>query len=229
MPGPDRVRDERLIVFVRSPEKGHVKTRLAKRIGGEAATVLYRACVSDIMAATGKAGYPPHVFFYPPEAGAAIAAWLGDRAASLTPQEGTDLGHRMWAALRKTLTGCERAVLIGSDCPDLPTALLKEAFDGLAAHDAVIGPSTDGGYYIIGFRAGALAGAPFEGIAWGGPAVFDATMAALEKDGRSVHVLPAWRDIDVYEDLLAFLERNKALPPGALSTVDVLRERFGKP
>jgi hypothetical protein len=54
-------------------------------------------------------------------------------------------------------------------------------------------------------------------------------MAALEKDGRSVYVLPVWRDIDVYEDLNAFWDRNKALPPGALSTLDLLRERFGKP
>lgn len=225
----DRPSEEQLIVFVRLPEKGLVKTRLAGKIGDDAALALYRACVSDILAAARKAGYPPHVFFYPAEAGAAVAAWLGEGAASLAPQEGTDLGQRMLAALRVALSGCARAVLIGSDCPDLTPALLREAFEGLAAHDAVIGPSADGGYYLIGFCAGALTCAPFEGIEWGGPAVFDATMAALKKDGLSVHVLPAWRDIDIYEDLLAFWERNKALPPGALSTVDLLRGRLDRP
>jgi hypothetical protein len=225
---PEKTAD-RLIVFIRLPEKGRVKTRLARKIGDEDALALYRACVSDILAAACKAGYPPHVFFYPPGARAAVAAWLGDAAAYCLPQEGADLGQRMLAAFRSAFSGCARAILIGSDCPDLTPALLREAFDGLASHDAVLGPSADGGYYLIGFCAQALTGAPFEGIEWGGPAVFDATMAALKKDGLSVHVLPTLRDIDVYEDLEAFWDRNKTLPPGALSTVDFLRGRLGRP
>ena len=220
--------DERLIVFVRLPEKGRVKTRLARKIGDDDAAAFYGACVSDILATARKAGYPPLVCFHPPDAREDVAAWLGDDITCL-PQAGADLGQRMFSALAQALSGCARAVLIGSDFPDIPSVLLKEAFEGLRTRDVVIGPAADGGYYLIGFRPATLIDAPFSGVEWGAPGVFDATIAALKRHGLGVHVLPVWRDIDVYDDLLAFRERNEGMPSGVLASLDFVRERLGKP
>jgi len=218
--------EERLILFLRLPAKGLVKTRLAETIGDEAALDLYRCLVSDTLAAVRRAGRAPLVFFHPPGLGPAID-WLGGGVTCL-PQEGGDLGMRMLAAFRKvfSLPACSRAVLIGSDLPDLPPAFIDEAFERLKSQDAVIGPAHDGGYYLIGFRRGAVLPAAFEGIEWGGRGVFEATMAVFRKEGVSVHVLPHWDDIDVYEDVKALYDRLRDLPPGRLSTIDYIRDRL---
>ncbi|OPY68788.1 MAG: 2-phospho-L-lactate guanylyltransferase [Syntrophorhabdaceae bacterium PtaU1.Bin034] len=217
--------ENRLIVFVRSPVKGEVKTRLAKTIGDEATLALYRCFVSDTLATIRLAGYPAVAFFYPPEAFEAVRDWLGNDITCV-PQEGGDLGERMLAAFRKAFVGCSRAVLVGSDCPDLPPGLLHEAFNGLKTHDAVIGPAGDGGYYLIGFNSAGFLEAPFGGIEWGGPKVFEDTVAILRENGVDVRMLPPWNDIDEYDDLRALYDRQNSLPPGRLSTMDFLRNRL---
>lgn len=214
-----------LIVFVRLPVKGNVKTRLAGTIGDETALALYRCFVSDTLAAARRSGHPTRVFFHPPDGHLVPADWSGDDVTCL-PQKGEDLGERMFAALKKTLLDCPRAVLIGSDCPDLPPALLHEAFEVLKTHDAVLGPAGDGGYYLIGFCSAGILPAPFKGIEWGSPRVFEVTMSILRKNGVNVHVLPPWDDIDEFHDLKALYDRRKGLPPGGLSTIDFLRDHF---
>ncbi|OPX92719.1 MAG: 2-phospho-L-lactate guanylyltransferase [Syntrophorhabdus sp. PtaB.Bin006] len=215
----------RLIVFVRLPEKGKVKTRLARTMGDETTLALYRCFVLDTLAAARRTACPTGVFFYPPDLQDVPLDWLGDGLTFL-PQEGEDLGERMFIALQKTLLDCPRAVLIGSDCPDLPPAVIREAFESLKTHDAVLGPAADGGYYLMGFSSTAIIPAPFKGIRWGGPDVFDATVAVLKENGVSVHVLPLWRDIDEYGDLKAFFHVHKDDPRGRLLTVDFLRDHL---
>jgi uncharacterized protein len=223
--GKTPVDDDRLIVFLKLPVNGKVKTRLAKTIGIEAATDLYRCFVSDTLASVRQTGYPPVVSVYPPDACVAIAEWLGDDMV-YQPQEGGDLGERMSAAFREAFHSCSRAVLVGADCPDLPVDILREAFDHLKTHGAVVGPAKDGGYYLIGFSSSGIPGELFKGIEWGTSGVFEATMAVLRKYRIDVHILPLWNDIDEYHDLKAFYERQKDLPRGRLSTVDYLRDHL---
>lgn len=214
-----------LIVFLKLPAKGKVKTRLAKVVGIEAAVDLYRCCVSDTLAMIRRAGYPFLVFFYPPDAHKAVTSWLGEGLTCL-PQEGGDLGERMFAAFRKALRDYSRAVLVGTDCPDLPRAILHEAFESLKSHSVVIGPSLDGGYYLIGFSTPDIPEALFKGIEWGSSGVFKTTMTAIKRHNLDVHILPPWRDIDEYQDLKELYYRQKDLEPGRLSTLDYLRNHF---
>jgi uncharacterized protein len=218
--------DDLLIVFVKFPAKGNVKTRLAKTIGTEAATALYRCFVSDIFAVAHRIGYPLLVFFYPPDVRGAVAEWLGKDVTCL-PQRGSDLGERMFGAFQEAFRSCSRAVLLGSDCPDLPDIILEEAFGCLKTCDAVIGPAIDGGYYLIGFSSSNIPEELFKDIEWGGSGVFQATTFVMQKHCMNVHILPTWNDIDEYHDLKTLYERQKDLLPGRLSTVDYLRDHFG--
>jgi uncharacterized protein len=214
---------ERLIVFVRLPVPGRVKTRLSGPAGPEKAAALYRCFVADTLATVARTGVLPLLFFDPVDAGEAVRAWLGEDMTYL-PQVGEDLGGRMAAAFRKAFRSCSRAVLIGSDCPDLPESLVSAAFEGLKTHDAVIGPAGDGGYYLIGFSRSGFTEAAFDGIEWGTESVFRDTAAILEKGRVSLHVLPVWSDVDDLADLEALLDRNRDTPYGRLTTVDFLRE-----
>ncbi len=216
--------DERLLVFARSPEKGRVKTRLARATGEEMAVELYRCFVGDTLALCRKAGYRPSIFFQPPEAREVMAGWLGSDFA-YEPQEGDSLGDKMYHAFRRAFRTCRRAVLIGTDVPDLPPAVLREAFHDLWKHDAVIGPALDGGYYLIGLCRNSLSPVLFDGLPWGGAAVLDMTKRLLEERNLTFTLLPRWRDIDRYDDLRSLFERLKGLPPGALLTIDYLRAR----
>ena len=102
-----------------------------------------------------------------------------------------------------------RLVLIGSDIPDLPAPLIKEALAALHMHDAVIGPARDGGYYLIGFRNDTFFPGVFSGIAWSTGTVFRSTMQAFGKAGQRVHELPLWQDVDTIEDLKDLAARSR--------------------
>ena len=118
------------------------------------------------------------------------------------PQKGEDLGERMRNGFIQTFAeGFKRVILIGSDIPGLPLEFIEEAFTSLRDKDAVIGPSLDGGYYLIGFRNKTFSPKVFEGIPWSTEKVFEETMKVLEKERLTVHTLPRWRDIDTIEDL----------------------------
>jgi glycosyltransferase A (GT-A) superfamily protein (DUF2064 family) len=105
--------------------------------------------------------------------------------------------------------GSSRAVLIGSDIPDLPESILSEAFRSLDDHDAVLGPARDGGYYLIGFRRDTFVPDVFRGIEWSTDRVFAETRRKLEQATRSVYLLPEWSDVDTPEDLRDLKERNE--------------------
>ena len=217
--------DNLLLIFVRAPEKGTVKTRMARTIGDEAALALYDCFVSDTLGLATRAGYPFVVCVHRLEARSAIAGWLGDHVRSV-PQEGRDLGERMERALSDALSGARRVVLMGSDSPGLPVEVLHEAFACLETYDAVIGPSVDGGYYLIGFSSAASFPAPFESIGWGGADVFRSTMEILREKHVSVHLLRPWKDLDEYDDLEAFYASHHELPSDSPRTIDFLRGLF---
>ncbi|MCG8551159.1 MAG: TIGR04282 family arsenosugar biosynthesis glycosyltransferase [Desulfobacterales bacterium] len=190
-----------VIVFIKSPEKGRVKTRLAKGVGETAALALYRCFVMDVLDMVRSTPWALRVYFYPDNAFDRIRAWLGD-GPDLFPQQGATLGEKMGNALADTFAaGYDRAVLIGSDLPDLPSGILDKAFKGLAQCSAAIGPSRDGGYYLIGFTAKGFTPQIFHGIPWGTNQVFDLTVNAFMAHQVSHHTLPLWQDIDTRADL----------------------------
>jgi len=183
----------KLGVFVRNPVTGGVKTRLVPPLTAEAARSLYAAFLRDLFARLPQAKVRPTIFY------------SGERSEDLTglvpepwplvAQRGADLGARMAEAFAHLLTEPgSRAVLIGSDSPDLPISHLKRAFQKLKHRDVVLGPAVDGGYYLIGLRAGAPR--LFEGIVWGSSSVFASTVERIRSEGLSLGLLPAWYDVD---------------------------------
>jgi rSAM/selenodomain-associated transferase 1 len=193
--------DRCLLFFIRNPERGRVKTRLAASIGDEKALKLYRGFILNILSNINRETFLFYLCFFPADALDSIKQWLGEDYL-YTPQIGEDLGERMKNGFTEAFAmNFKRVVLIGSDIPDLPIEFIEEAFTSLKEKDAVIGPSLDGGYYLIGFKEKTFSPQVFKGIPWSTERVFEQTMKILEREGLMVHVLNPLRDIDTIEDL----------------------------
>ena len=186
---------------------------------------LYRCFALDLLRTLSHTTLSLRVCFYPAEAKKKVVDWLGEDYV-YTAQQGRDLGERMENAFIAAFAdGFRRVVIIGSDSPDLQGGILEEAINCLTSSDAVIGPAVDGGYYLIGFNSGRFLTEVFRGVEWGTSTVFERTMDRLSKHGYNVAVLPRWRDIDTYEDVVAFMRKHELTPAGCLLTLDYLRER----
>jgi rSAM/selenodomain-associated transferase 1 len=197
-----------LLIFVKSPEKGKVKVRLSEDIDDDMVLSLYRSFVLDMLDTIRKTGHTFRIFFHPAGSEGKISEWLG-RDLSYFPQEGRDLGERMKNALRRTFSdGFSRVLLMGSDVPDLTDEVIDAAFE-LNDCDAVIGPSSDGGYYLIGFKSFTFIPEIFEGIPWSTDCVFERTIKILSRYDYKIHVLSEWRDVDRLDDLKALVTRNR--------------------
>jgi hypothetical protein len=213
--------DACLAMLVRAPDAGQVKTRLAQDLDRATVLQLYTLFVEDLLLTIAKTELSLRIFFSPADAGERVSVWLGGRPC--LPQSGDDLGERMRNALGHCLSeGFRRVAVIGSDSPDLPASVLTEAFSALDTHDAVIGPATDGGYYLIGFK-NRLVPEVFGVTSWGEPDVFVKTMEILTEAGSTVRVLDPWPDIDTIEDLNDFAARHVRDAPESWRTVDFLR------
>ena len=191
-----------ILLFVKYPEPGRVKTRLAATVGADAAAQIYRRLVAAVLA-----GLPCAeelvVAFDPPEKRAEIVAWLGaspaGRRAVFLPQAAGDLGARLERAFAETFAlGFENVAVIGSDCIELTPATFAATWQALGSHDAVLGPSTDGGYYLLALREPCAA--LFRDIAWSTDAVRAETLARAHAAGLRVQELAALPDIDTEAD-----------------------------
>lgn len=210
-----------IILFVRFPERGRVKTRLAEDIGEENARVLSHYFVLDLLETLHCCNRFLHICYFPPEAGKEMQDWLG-RQYSYMPQNGGTLGEKMRNAFHEVFRqGCEEALLMGSDIPDLPLAVIESAYS-FTRHEAVIGPSRDGGYYLIGFRKESFLPEIFEGIDWGTERVFKKTLEIFSRRNRKVGILPLWQDVDRLEDLKALYQRNRNSPFAGSRTMTYL-------
>lgn len=218
-----RTKDACLIMLVRSPDKGSVKTRLAEALDEETVLGLYDRFVRDLLTTLHAGKFNLRISYHPPGAGDKVAAWLG-REHRYVSQRGGDLGERLANAFTDTFAdGFRRVVIIGSDSPDLPVEILEDALKFLETDDAVIGPAADGGYYLMGFRSERFLKAVFEGIDWGTERVLARTLDIFAQAGWRVRMLPTWRDIDTVDDLKAFVNAHSADPAGTLETLDYLR------
>lgn len=198
-----------LLLFVKYPEKGKVKFRLCRDLDEEIVQELYRCFVQDTLKSIKKINAPFFICFHPPDAQSKFQSWLGSTLLFL-PQRGNDLGERMKNSFTEVFTkGFQKAILMGSDSPDLPEDIITQAFTTLQTKDIVLGPSVDGGYYLIGFRASTFIPSVFEEIHWSSPLVFQQTMMKLTQAHRSVGLLPVWSDIDTLSDLKNLVSRTK--------------------
>jgi rSAM/selenodomain-associated transferase 1 len=194
-----------VILFVKLPGPGKVKSRLAREMDDALVRRLYECMVLDTIDMLEQANVPFRICFDPPDAQERVQQWLG-HAYAYMPQNGEDLGERMERAFISVFSeGVEEALLIGSDIPSLNAAMINEAFQSLSFRDAVIGPANDGGYYLIGFKKSAFAPALFRSMTWSTKMVFRETVARLEKASLAVHRLPELTDIDTLRDVEAFL------------------------
>ncbi|HEU0079716.1 MAG TPA: TIGR04282 family arsenosugar biosynthesis glycosyltransferase [Longimicrobiaceae bacterium] len=188
-----------VLVFVRAPQAGRVKTRLAAAIGEAAALRVYVRLAEHAVAQARESGAALRVHFTPADAGEAVRAWLGAGAAYLPQAEG-DLGERMRSAFEAAFAaGFRRVVVVGSDLPELTAALLRRALDLLDGHDAVLGPARDGGYWLLGLRRPVPEA--FAGIAWSTAGVLDRTVARLRAEGIEPALLEPLGDVAEAADL----------------------------
>jgi rSAM/selenodomain-associated transferase 1 len=213
-----------VILFVRSPERGRVKSRLAAATGGKMALEIYKAFVLDIIETLSKGHYPLRIFFYPGSSGQRVVKWLG-KDFVYAPQQGSDIGKRMENAFVQSFSmGFEKAVLIGSDIPDLPISIIDSAFSSLGKNDAVLGPASDGGYYLIGFKKSSFLPHVFHEIPWSTPSVFRETMEIFRLSRYRVHTLPQWNDVDTFDDLRALFHRNRTTEFGRSQSMSLCRK-----
>lgn len=216
----------RVMFFVKAPVPGTVKTRLAASIGDQEAAGLYKAMAEDALAALDASGLTVEVHFAPGDQGRAVARWLGS-GRRYVPQQGMDLGERMERAFAGAFSsGAARAVLVGSDIPELKAETVTGAFKALEEAGAVLAPAGDGGYTLIGFRAGAFAPRVFQGLPWGGPEVFEASLRVLKQAGSTVNVLPRLPDLDDLEDLRSLYARGAGRPGRTMAWLAVRANRL---
>lgn len=190
-----------LVIFVKAPVAGRVKTRLCPPLSFDQAAELYLAFVKDTLAFT--AGIPEtrvEVAYAPSDDHPALD-WIGPQARpAFFLQQGADLGRRLENAFAKGFSeGAGKIVIIGSDTPHLDPAIAGEAFSALDRTEAVLGPAKDGGYYLIGLRRARPC--LFARIPWSSDKVFAETMARARMEGVSLECLPELEDIDTFADL----------------------------
>ena len=196
---------ERLLIFLKAPRLGFVKTRLAAQLGPVGALHAYRTLVELLLHRLAELP-AAELRFTPDDASAEIQAWLhpGWTAA---PQGDGDLGQRLIAAFDSAFASeAERVVVIGSDCPDVSLCDLESAWSALRANDVVIGPATDGGYWLIGLRR--RAPELFTEMPWSTNRVFAETCDRCQRLNLRLQLLRELTDVDEPADWEAFRARH---------------------
>ena len=200
----DRIASGSILVFLKEPRPGAVKTRLAASIGAVQAAQLYAQWTTAILdaiqplrAAVSLIGY------YAGDQNAVQRRW-GPLVDQWLEQPEGDLGARLDFGFAKTLAPC---VAIGTDCLDVDVAILQQAFSHLERTDAVIGPAGDGGYYLLGLRR--FVEGLFDGVEWSSPRTFRQQCEALRRAGMTIAELPMLDDIDTIDDWLAYQKRRR--------------------
>ena len=184
-----------IIVFVRTPELGKVKTRLAKAIGDQAALTIYKLLLKHTATVLHELSFDKVVYYSKKiENNDFWEASLFEKKL----QKGADLGERMQQAFETAFDrGYKKVLIIGSDLFELTSTLIISALEALETYDISIGPSLDGGYYLLGMKE--LHPAVFKNKKWGTHSVLENTLQDLKQ--QNVKLLEALNDIDTFEDL----------------------------
>jgi len=193
-----------VILFTKEPKLGFVKTRLAKSCGGGFTLELYKKFVLDLVGTLQICKFDFKLCAYPNLE--IINKIFGDFGNFL--QCDGDLGVKMQTAFsRQFEKGYEKILLIGSDTPHLDCELLAKSFNALDNHEAVLGPSVDGGYYLIGFNKHTFCKDVFSDIPWSTDMVLKKTLHRLNT--KRIYFLQELNDIDVFDDLSSFYDEHK--------------------
>lgn len=206
-----------VIVFAKAPQPGSVKTRLIPRLGAKGAAALHVRLVKRALATARAAALGRLELHCAPDTADPFFRFCGGHyGAVLAPQAEGKLGARMLAAFEAALAAYARVLLIGSDCPALTARHLRQAERALRnGNDAVLAPSEDGGYALIGLtRCDARL---FEGIAWGGTTVMAETRTRLAALGWRWRELETLWDVDRPEDYTRLMSSG-LLEPGSVTT-----------
>jgi rSAM/selenodomain-associated transferase 1 len=196
---------DHLIVFVKAPRIGTVKSRIARTAGAERACAIYRQLVEAVLGNV-NAIDRVQLRFSPDDAASEMAPWLR-RDWHAKPQGEGDLGHRLQRAFEAAFaTRAERVVIIGSDCPEVQVADIRAAWKELKSHDLVVGPAIDGGYWLIGLRAAQPK--LFEEITWSSDQVLAQTLQRAKSLGLRIQLLRILADIDTEADWNAYVRER---------------------
>jgi rSAM/selenodomain-associated transferase 1 len=203
-----------LIIFAKAPVAGRVKTRLGTTIGMERAAQVYRQLAErtfeigkEILSLGGRAA----VVHDPDSPVDAIRRWVGPDF-ELESQVGNTLGDRMRNAFESRFkAGAQRVAIVGTDVQGLALSHIRMAFDELPTHDVVIGPTFDGGYYLLGMKT--VVADVFAEIPWSTAEVYRTTLKRCRGAGRTVAVLPPLHDIDTETDFTLHFRGNSPAPP----------------
>lgn len=194
-----------LIIFARNPIRGKVKTRLAATMGEDKALSIYQSLLEQTVQITRELPCDRYVFYA--DGISLNDHWLDDVYLK-RKQSGEDLGARMYHAFDTLFQeSYEQVLIIGTDCFELTTDTIQKAFTFLNNHQVVIGPSSDGGYYLLGMRQ--FFPFLFEGIAWSTDTVYSSTIQQLEQHKISYHILPVLNDIDTEDDWKQHLHQQQ--------------------
>ena len=199
-----------LIVFVKQPRPGAVKTRLARALGDDAAAQVYQVLAEGEVRSTAPVAreYQRFLFFSPGTARAAMEGWFPGE--TLLPQQGDDLGARMAAAFAEVFArGFARAAIVGSDVPWVTRGHVLEALAAVDRHDLALGPAADGGYYLLALARPLPA--LFEDVAWSTDRVLAATLERAGRLGLRVRLLEQLPDVDTLDDVASAWERLEPL------------------
>ncbi len=213
------------IIFAKEPVPGQAKTRLVPPLSLEATCRLYHCFLEDIIDETVRLPGMEVAIAYTPAGALGFFQRLVPSGIRLVAQKGRDLGERQARAFAWGFnSGYDLVLLRGSDTPDLPGNFLLKALEKLAATAAqvVLGPAFDGGYYLVGLKD--QQPRLFDGISWSTAAVLAETLSRARELDLIVHLLPYWRDIDTYADLVDFVKRSDPSHQAGERSVRVARE-----
>jgi uncharacterized protein len=219
------ISENRLIIFGRYPVVGRTKTRLIPVLGPTGAAQLQRGLTEQVLqTALSTAWTTPFELEFCFSGGSyqKVHRWLLSAKIQLTLQSSGDLGQRMYAAMAAAFDrGHTRVVLVGTDVPAFNSDHLTAAFNALNHHDLVFGPSTDGGYWLVGARRKINV---FDGISWGKDDVLKNSLALAQKKGWSVHCLDPLTDMDTLSDLEKWQPGKKWRRPYLSVIIPVVNE-----
>lgn len=194
-----------ILIFIKNPVGGKVKTRLAATVGNAVSLSVYQSLLRHTQTIT-KDLHAGKIAYYSDKVEDADI-W-DDKKYKKKLQSGSDLGERMKNAFEDTFDEGENSViLIGSDCLELTPTIIDEAFSKLQGVDLVIGPAADGGYYLIGMKE--MHASLFQNISWGSGDVLRRTLEAAVNKSLTFQLLDELSDVDNEDDLMAM--KNKSL------------------
>lgn len=215
-----------ILFFVKYPLKGQVKSRLSPPLEQDFLLDLYKCFVTDILNMLYETQFPILLCFSPSTSEQKFRQWI-PTARYYFPQKGISLGERMKNGFSEGFNhGFTTLVVIGSDSPDLQPKSIKQAINKLYYTDAVIGPSFDGGYYLLGLHKETFSPAFFENIKWSTNSVYETTLKKLRDQQKTVSSLPKWYDVDTFTDLQQLYQRNQTTSFIDSETMKLLKQYF---